>query len=683
MNPQASQLSRVVVALKDLDIAPENPRFLEPADELIPDLAQSLAPDAAGQLLPLLVRKGGKKEKPYMALDGRRRLLGFRMLLEQGLITNDLEITTELCETQEAIAAALVTANGARLPVGPADKILAIRAMADKKFSVDKIARGLCMDLAEVKKFQVVSRVHLDAITAFKTKFIDFNTLKMIARIPTLAEQEAVISKGRQYGHLSAGQVRDYLDQEGLSAASSMMKIVGVDAYVEAGGKVSTDLLNELPDMCLDTPIAASLWAEKLQPLRDLFEGLGITTLINPDSDAQLPEEFGDPGYRYSRSKEEREALAEAQAKLATVREALPPVPEDGVFEVTGLAPFCKALFDQEVARLAPMPVRAVLIVPGDRTLLEFKFHTYVDDISAWEESKRAALDATPKAEPRVFDTVPERKILIDTDGESNAFHRLATEMAVRGLQCSLAGSFSAALKLQVCSMFEQVVLSQQGSYIDDRALKVSYTRNIQAANYGAVEGLDQGLVQRLLEFKDAYAETGLRPYAWVSSLAFGQIQELLALTTAASLWITEDATNMIRKKARALMQEVAEEIDHDIRTHWFPSADFYAKCSKKQLLGFADRMGCEGDTLGTMKKAALASYIAEQGVAHQWVPAALSFDNNAELEAEDDAADADSDDAAGAGNVELEGDEELEPEEEPVPNDAVTGGDEQLSEAA
>ena len=50
--------------------------------------------------------------------------------------------------------------------------------------------------------------------------------------------------------------------------------------------------------------------------------------------------------------------------------------------------------------------------------------------------------------------------------------------------------------------------------------------------------------------------------------LAFGQIQDLLALMTAASVWITEDATSIIRKTARAQIQEVAEEIDHDIRTH-------------------------------------------------------------------------------------------------------------------
>lgn len=669
MNTQASQLTRVVVALKDLDIAPENPRFLEPADDSIPDLALSLAPDAAGQLLPLLVRKGGKKEKPFMALDGRRRLLGFRLLLERGLITEDLEISTELCETEEAIAAALVTANGARLPVGPADKILAIRAMGQKKFSLEKIGRGLCMDLAEVRKFQVVSNAHIDAILAFKSKLIDFNTLKLIARIPAVSEQKAIIKQAHANGRLGAGQVRAYLDEAGLSAASSLMKVVGVEAYVEGGGKVMPDLLNELPDTCLDIAIADRLWSEKLEALRGFFEGQGLMTFITPDMTAEFNDDYGDPGYRYSRPKEEYAAITTAQQRLEQARAAMPEIPEGGTLDIPSCLPLCQALFDQAAANLAPMPVRAVLITPGERTILNFEFATLGNDIAEWEDAKRAAFNARPTAEPKTYDVVPERKILIDTEGSSNAYHRFATEMAVRGFQRSLADSFATALKLQVSTMFEQVVLSQSGTYAEDRALRVSYGRNIQSSTYGAVDGLDGDIVERLLAYKTAYVEFGKRPYEWVSSLVFGQIQDLLALMTAASVWITEDATSIIRKTARAQIQEVAEEIDHDIRTHWFPSAVFYAKCSKKQLLGFADRMGCETDTLGTMKKGALASYIAEQGVAHQWVPAALSFDNNAELEAaEDEAATGGSDEDSVGGEADSEDEEALEPEDEPDP---------------
>lgn len=67
-----------LVPLRDLDIAPENLRFGEPPDDDIPLLAETLF--AAGQLQPLTVRPGRKKEAAHMALDGRRRLLALRLL---------------------------------------------------------------------------------------------------------------------------------------------------------------------------------------------------------------------------------------------------------------------------------------------------------------------------------------------------------------------------------------------------------------------------------------------------------------------------------------------------------------------------------------------------------------------------------------------------------------------------
>jgi ParB family chromosome partitioning protein len=62
------------IRLGDLGIARENLRHGEPPDDDIPTLAATLK--AAGQLQPLTVRPGrGRKEDPWMALDGRRRRL--------------------------------------------------------------------------------------------------------------------------------------------------------------------------------------------------------------------------------------------------------------------------------------------------------------------------------------------------------------------------------------------------------------------------------------------------------------------------------------------------------------------------------------------------------------------------------------------------------------------------------
>ncbi len=71
------------VRLGDIGIARENLRFNEPPDDDLPTLAATIK--AAGQLQRLTVRPGrGRKEEPWIALDGRRRRLALGLLLDAG-----------------------------------------------------------------------------------------------------------------------------------------------------------------------------------------------------------------------------------------------------------------------------------------------------------------------------------------------------------------------------------------------------------------------------------------------------------------------------------------------------------------------------------------------------------------------------------------------------------------------
>src|SRR5215469_16642828 len=99
-------MARIQVRLGDLGLAPENLRFDEPADDGIPQLAETLL--AAGVVIPLIVRPGRKDEAAHMALDGRRRRLALLMLRDRGDLTDDYEVDCRLAESKAQQAAAIM-----------------------------------------------------------------------------------------------------------------------------------------------------------------------------------------------------------------------------------------------------------------------------------------------------------------------------------------------------------------------------------------------------------------------------------------------------------------------------------------------------------------------------------------------------------------------------------------------
>ncbi|MEH6666108.1 MAG: ParB N-terminal domain-containing protein, partial [Brevundimonas sp.] len=107
------------IRLGDLGVARENLRHGQPPDDDIPILAATLR--AAGQLQPLTVRPGrGRKEEPWVALDGRRRRLALGLLLEAGDIDEDYPVRVYV-ETEPARQAAAVLRTNTAVPVHVAD----------------------------------------------------------------------------------------------------------------------------------------------------------------------------------------------------------------------------------------------------------------------------------------------------------------------------------------------------------------------------------------------------------------------------------------------------------------------------------------------------------------------------------------------------------------------------------
>lgn len=140
-------MSRIQVRLGDLGLAKENLRYQEPADEGVPQLAETLL--AAGVVIPPIVRPGRKGEALFMALDGRRRRFGLILLRERGDIDDDYLVDCLLAETPAQQAAAIVLPNTEHAPVHIADVITAIgklrRAKMDTRAISNKMGRRWIM----------------------------------------------------------------------------------------------------------------------------------------------------------------------------------------------------------------------------------------------------------------------------------------------------------------------------------------------------------------------------------------------------------------------------------------------------------------------------------------------------------------------------------------------------------
>ena len=150
-----------------------------------------------------------------------------------------------------------------------------------------------------------------------------------------------------------------------------------------------------------------------------------------------------------------------------------------------------------------------------------------------------------------------------------------------------------------------------------------------------AIAALDGEVRGRLDARRAAYKASGLRPIAWIETLAHGEKMALLAELTAITLDMREGRTTSIRHGARAEAIEIAELCAADISAHWTPDEDYLTVHSKKQLLGLLDEMAVEDPRAKTLKKDELVSFVVDACAERQWAPKVLSWEAAAVAAAE------------------------------------------------
>ena len=620
-SPDIPTRTRRVYPLKDLGVARENLRFDQPADDGIPLLAATLK--AAGQLQPLTVRPGRRKEKPAMALDGRRRLLAFELLLAEGEIGEDhpVEVFEETDPARQA-AAALLTNTA--VPVHVADVIAAIGKSLKARLTPAAIAGALGYAEVEIRRLAALSGLHPTALQALKAGKLNLRQAKLLARLPDRDDQAEIAERMLQGYAFPEHRVGDALDAGRVIGTDPRCALVGAARYAAAGGRIEADLFGERPEVWLDPEALDRAWLTRAAELagRLGFETLTVQVTVEPVSEAREDlEPIGNP-YAYELQGEAREtwrkaALAEDVARSALAGQDLADAASDAAI---------LALLQARVARdLASEPGRTaslLMLRPGAATGIEVRaYGSPAPELEA-EADLLSEAGASPEAAGVGRPAAPMSAV--ETQGVNHALHEVRTDAATRALIRGLADDPAAALVALVARLFDLLVL-REGRGPGGGAL------NLTAEAYSrprsrVIEPLDGVVRQRLADRRTAWGASDQTVIGWVAGLAAEDRMALLAELTALSLDLREERTTSIRHRARAEAAELAALCGLEVTLWWTPDEPFLRAHSKGQLLGLLKDMDAGDAGAGGLKKDPLVTMVAGQAAERRWAPAWLSW---------------------------------------------------------
>ncbi len=634
-------MARVQVRLGDLGLAKENLRYAEPADDGLPQLAETIL--AAGVVIPPIVRPGRKGEEPFMALDGRRRRLGLLLLRDRGDIADDYQVECLLAETKAQQAAAIVLPNTEHAPVHVADVIVAIGRLRKAKMDTSAIARALGYAELEIKRLEALAAVHASVLTALRKGKLTLKQVRLFARLPD-KKQQAEIAQTALDGYFQDYQIRAVVERGRVTADDSRFILVGMDRYLAAGGRLTSDLFGELPDAVLDPEVLQAAWRERVQPIVDHLKAEGLAVYLGEDGAFGAPDGFSRLPYVYRPDLSEAQAKALDDARYAVTRlsSGLQDVDPQADDAPAGFGPLVSAMAAVAGAPLSRDKIGAVMLSPADADYgFAANFYSVPlpadqlpEEIEGEEEDEDDDAIEVGDRFGRNSADVEVPKADVEVDGASHVFHETRTDVATRGLIRDLADDPGAALTVLVAQLFKQLALHSAGS-LDAAALQISGTRYSRGST-APIPALDGEIRDRLEARRAAYKASGLRPIPWVETLAHGDKMALMAELTAVSLNLREARTSLIRHAARAEAAEIAALCGADISAHWTPDAAYLAVHSKKQLLALLEEMAVEDDRAKVLKKDDLVAFVAESAAERQWAPSALAWDRTVDVETDE-----------------------------------------------
>lgn len=635
---EIAALVSMTVPLCDIGIAPENPRADLPADDDIPNLAQTLVTeDGAGQLVPLFVRKGKKKENIWMALDGRRRLLAFAYLLENGLIQNDHAVRIIVCETKEQQARATVILNSERAQPHPADKIEAIAKLLQKKMSPGDIGRALNYSAGELNKLLRLATVHPRVLEAYRADKLRENQVKLLARLDDKNAQKEQADRAFDYGWIDEARVMSQIRGDKTLITDARFTVVTLQDYLDAGGRVERDLFGEHADSILDSEILESLWQGHAKDVAAAITGkYGVETYVaGVDRSAVIPDTMeATRSYidSYAVASDLKAEFNSERAVVSAFETELSAAITEGAYDPNRVIEYLFAYASLHTYSSVRREIGAITLTPdkamGFKPLVALKPFVPVPKTEAELQAETQAAEAKQRQDEAksaytvvTHERIATPKMKVDTEGLNNSLHERRTDVSTKALMRDLADDPQAALIVLAARLLVDTVTH---SYDADSAARISckpYT-----SRFEVIPALDGEIRIRVRAWKDAFIASGQRPITFVAGLAMGDRLQMMADLVALSLDLREHATHSVNSSRRAEAAEIKTLIVQDLAQHWTPDEEFLSAHPKSLLMTMAEDLKLDTTALAKCKKRELVLQIAQAAAEQRYVPKGLDW---------------------------------------------------------
>lgn len=229
--------------------------------------------ESTGQISPLVVSR--REDGCFSVHAGGRRTRGFWHLRDQKKISADHMVEVREIDPTHGLDISLIE-NISQEPMHPVDEFLAYKRLENKGYTPEGIAKAHGVKVLQVKRRMKLGEVHPDLLEQFREGKINLDQIMALASCDDQQRQLQAWTSLPVWQR-NDQQIRQHLAEDEVKVDDDRVKLVGLDAYLKAGGSVRTDLFSEdgKGELLTDVGLLEMLLADKLEATAEQLRSEG------------------------------------------------------------------------------------------------------------------------------------------------------------------------------------------------------------------------------------------------------------------------------------------------------------------------------------------------------------------------------------------------------------------------